>query len=142
MTATTAPTAATAGTREAIRRSLARDVASLADRARQTRDRAEELLLRSSTVLAHCGEVQALLRSRPSPDDGAVRDRLADARARIAHLERALQSNRRIGMALGVLMARHQLTEEQAFDLLRRQSSRRNVKLAVLAEEVVYTGGL
>src|SRR4051794_2974573 len=35
------------------------------------------------------------------------------------HLERALQSNRDIGVAMGVLMTRNGLTRQQAFDLLR-----------------------
>lgn len=141
MTATT--TATTDGTREAIRRAAAMDVETLHDWARRTRDRAEELALRSAGVLARSGDLQARLGSRPAPSEQEeARDLLTAAETRIANLERALQSNRRIGMALGVLMARHQLTEQQAFDVLRLQSSRRNVKLAELAEQVVYTGGL
>lgn len=139
--ATTAST--TDGARDAIRRPAGEDVGSLHDRVRQTQVRAEELLARSATVLALSGDLRASVRARPAPVDvSAIRRRLADAQQRIAHLEHALRSNRRIGMALGVLMARHQMTEEQAFDVLRLQSSRRNVKLAALAEEVVYTGGL
>ena len=57
-------------------------------------------------------------------------------------LEAALASNRRIGQALGILMASHRLTAEQAFDVLRQYSNRRNVKLAAVAEDVVHTGGL
>lgn len=141
MTATT--TAADDATSGAVRRSAASDFADLQERARQTVERAEELRVRSAGVLARSGDLQALVRARSvRAEVGAARHLLADARTRIANLERALQSNRRIGMALGVLMARHQLTEDQAFDLLRRVSSRRNVKLAALAEEVVYTGGL
>ena len=49
-------------------------------------------------------------------------------------------SNRRIGMAVGILMERHRLTEEQAFDRLRDLSQRRNVKLRDLAEQMIYTG--
>jgi AmiR/NasT family two-component response regulator len=44
-------------------------------------------------------------------------------------------------MAMGILLAHH-LTEEQAFDALRQESMRRNVKLRDLAEEVIYTGTL
>lgn len=57
-----------------------------------------------------------------------------------AHLETALESNRRIGMALGILMAEHKLTEHQAFDLLRTASQRNHVKLRELAEQVILTG--
>jgi hypothetical protein len=45
-------------------------------------------------------------------------------------------------MAIGILMTRHGLTEDLAFDALRQQSSRRNVKLLTLAEGVIYAGGL
>jgi ANTAR domain len=69
-----------------------------------------------------------------------LRARLAAVEARARHLEVALCSNRRIGMALGILMARHALSEEQAFTALRRASGHRNVKLREVAEEVVYTG--
>lgn len=57
-----------------------------------------------------------------------------------SNLEAALESNRRIGMAIGVLMAQHRLTDQQAFDLLRTASQRNHVKLRELAERVVLTG--
>lgn len=56
------------------------------------------------------------------------------------NLESALESNRRIGMAIGILMAEHKVTEQQAFDLLRTASQRNHVKLRELAEQVVMTG--
>jgi tetrahydromethanopterin S-methyltransferase subunit F len=83
----------------------------------------------------------------PRPADGTqpgveeLQERLRAAESRADNLEIALRSNRRIGMAIGVLLARH-LTEEQAFDALRQESMRRNVKLRDLAEEVIYTGTL
>jgi hypothetical protein len=75
-------------------------------------------------------------------DAAALRRRLVVAERKADGLEVALASNRRIGMAIGILMSRHRLTEVQAFDLLRQYSNRRNVKLAVVAEEVLYTGEL
>jgi hypothetical protein len=119
------------------------DAQFLRESSRRARERAEELLVRSATVLARSGDLRGLIGERAAlVDPEEVRDLLRIAQARIANLERALVSNRRIGMALGVLMSRRGLTEEQAFDLLREQSSRRNEKLARLAEEVVYTGDL
>ena len=56
------------------------------------------------------------------------------------HLEKAVASHRRIGIALGILMSQHQLTEQQAFDLLRVASSHTNTKLALVAEDVILTG--
>jgi AmiR/NasT family two-component response regulator len=65
---------------------------------------------------------------------------LAAGATQAHHLEQAVVSNRRIGMAMGILMERHRLTEEQAFDRLRDRSQRSNVKLRDLAEQVIYTG--
>jgi hypothetical protein len=70
-----------------------------------------------------------------------LQERLRAAESCAEHLEIALKTNRRIGMAIGVLLTRH-LTEQQAFDALRLESMRRNVKLRDIAEEVIYTGTL
>lgn len=64
------------------------------------------------------------------------------ARERVANLERALDSNRQIGMAMGILMATHRVTGGDAFALLRIASQNSNRKLAVVAEEVIHTGAL
>jgi ANTAR domain len=141
MTATPTPTSE--GTTGAAPGYAVMDLVTLQAWAQRARDRAEELMLRSASVLARSGELQVRLGPRATPADPEEGPGLlAAAQTRIAHLERALVSNRRIAMALGVLMARHRLTEQQAFDLLREQSSRRNVKLAAIAEEVIYTGDL
>ncbi|HUR73503.1 MAG TPA: GAF and ANTAR domain-containing protein [Sporichthya sp.] len=57
-------------------------------------------------------------------------------------LQQAMLSRATIEQAKGILMARHKVRAEPAFELLRAASSRRNVKLRVLAEEVVETGKL
>ncbi|SDX78516.1 ANTAR domain-containing protein [Geodermatophilus africanus] len=72
----------------------------------------------------------------------ALRTRAEAAEDRADNLERALLTNRRIGMAIGILLERLRVTEEQAFDVLRRESMRQNVRLAQVAEQVVYTGTL
>lgn len=61
-------------------------------------------------------------------------------RAAIANLESALVSARRIGAAIGVLMASQRVTDDQAFRLLVRASQSRNRKLRDIAEDVVLTG--
>lgn len=63
-------------------------------------------------------------------------------RRRAEELEQALRTNRRIGMAMGILMARHQVTDDQAFDLLRIASQNSNRKLADIARDVCDTGAL
>jgi len=80
--------------------------------------------------------------SRVFADLVEMEARVRSAESKAADLERALVSNRRIGMAIGILMARRGLTEEQAFQCLRDESQRRNIKLRELAETVVYTGDL
>ena len=66
----------------------------------------------------------------------------ADDKEHLEDIEKALASNRTIGMAIGVLMARGHVTEEEAFGQLRRASQDLNVKLRVIAEQVVETGHL
>lgn len=58
-----------------------------------------------------------------------------------ASLRRGLLSNREIGKAVGMLMALHDMTEEQAFDLLRSHSQALNIKLADVAREVIEKRG-
>ena len=64
------------------------------------------------------------------------------ARGRATNLVLALESNREIGVAMGILMQRHQVSREVAFDLLRTASQDTNRKLAVVASEVADTGML
>ena len=73
-------------------------------------------------------------------DVPAAHAELASARAQIEHLSRALESNRRIGMAIGIVMARHGLTPDEAFGALRMASQRSHRKLRDIAEDVVFTG--
>ena len=55
------------------------------------------------------------------------------------HLERALISNREIGIAMGILMSEHRFTRQEAFDLLKVASQNSNRKLADIAVEVADT---
>jgi hypothetical protein len=65
-----------------------------------------------------------------------------EARAEAEHLRIALQTNRQIGTATGILMARGLLTSEQAFERLRQASQSLNRKLRDIARYVVETGEL
>jgi GAF domain-containing protein len=53
-------------------------------------------------------------------------------------LEKKADSRDVIGMAKGIIMARQHVTDDQAFDVLRRASQRMNVKLRELADRVVH----
>jgi GAF domain-containing protein len=69
---------------------------------------------------------------------------LAAARAeeRADNLEAALHTNRTIGTAVGILVERHRLTDDQAFEVLRQCSMRGNRKLADIADRLVRSGDL
>ncbi|WP_036467726.1 GAF and ANTAR domain-containing protein [Mycobacterium genavense] len=58
-----------------------------------------------------------------------------------ASLRRGLLSNREIGKAVGMLMALQELTEDEAFDLLRRHSQALSIKLADVARAVIERRG-
>ncbi|MEO6955730.1 MAG: ANTAR domain-containing protein [Antricoccus sp.] len=69
-------------------------------------------------------------------------DQLKLATEQITHLEAALVNARRIGAAIGIIMTRMNLTEDQAFEVLREASQRSNRKLREVADDVLYTGAL
>lgn len=59
--------------------------------------------------------------------------------ARRAHqMDEAIRSRDTIGQAKGILMAREGISEDEAFDLLRRASQRMNVKLRTVAEQIAH----
>jgi GAF domain-containing protein len=60
---------------------------------------------------------------------------LSAARQR-EQLEQAIATRDLIGQAKGILMARQEVTAEEAFDMLRRGSQRLNIKLRELARQV------
>ena len=55
-------------------------------------------------------------------------------------LRRALLTSRTIGVAIGIVMAKQSVTQEAAFDMLRKLSNDTNRKLRDVAEHVVATG--
>ena len=62
--------------------------------------------------------------------------------AEIDNLHTALQASRRIGVAIGILMARYLVPYEQAFGMLAAASQHLNRKLRDIAAEVAETGEL
>lgn len=61
-------------------------------------------------------------------------------REHAANLEVALKTSRRIGAALGILMADRKVSEDDAFQILRKASMDGNRKLRDLAEDILTTG--
>ena len=62
---------------------------------------------------------------------------LAGAREIAGQMEQAMASRAVIEQAKGVLMGRHNINEMVAFELLRRQSQEQNLKLRLLAAQIV-----
>ncbi|MCA1692319.1 MAG: GAF and ANTAR domain-containing protein [Acidimicrobiales bacterium] len=56
---------------------------------------------------------------------------------REAHLETKAVSRDLIGMAKGIIIAQQKVSDDEAFDILRRASQRMNIKLRELAERIV-----
>lgn len=73
---------------------------------------------------------------------GALAVNAAMTQERVANLGRALETNRRIATAVGILMAQHNLSSEQAFNVLSVASQRSNRKLRLIAEDLIEKGTL
>jgi GAF domain-containing protein len=66
---------------------------------------------------------------------------MALARARLeTQLRTAVDSRAGIGQAVGILMERHRVTAEAAFEMLKVASQKLNIRLRDVAEQVVRTG--
>ncbi|WP_116450090.1 GAF and ANTAR domain-containing protein [Blastococcus litoris] len=66
----------------------------------------------------------------------------ADARSTAENLQAALASRAVIDQAKGILMERFRLTADKAFQVLAQTSMKQNIKVRVVAEELVRTGEL
>jgi AmiR/NasT family two-component response regulator len=55
----------------------------------------------------------------------------------ISQLKFALDSNRRIGMAMGLVMGQLEIADDEAFDALRRISQNTNRKLRDVADDII-----
>jgi GAF domain-containing protein len=64
------------------------------------------------------------------------------ARHLAEHLSKALDSRDVIGQAKGILMREHSITGDAAFEMIRRTSQHRNIKVQALAEQIVRAGQL
>jgi transcriptional regulator with GAF, ATPase, and Fis domain len=71
---------------------------------------------------------------------GAAALATANSREKVANLMNALESNREIGVAMGIVMQQHKVTRDQAFNLLRLLSQHLHRKVADIAAEIAETG--
>jgi AmiR/NasT family two-component response regulator len=67
-----------------------------------------------------------------------VLDRVVELGDEVRQLKEALDSNRRIGMAMGLVMGQLQISDDEAFDALRRISQNTNRKLRDVADDIIY----
>ena len=69
---------------------------------------------------------------------------IAKARAtdKVDNLEVALATSRTIGAAVGILVERHRLSEDAAFEVLRTSSQLTNRKVLEISRDLVSTGAL
>lgn len=84
-----------------------------------------------------------------TPDDQAVAHVLArhaavaiGAARKEQNLWQAVDARKRIGQAQGILMERYDLTADKAFAVLLRYSQDRNIKLRLVADQLVEHGSL
>ena len=74
----------------------------------------------------------------PSIEAALVRAKeLADLKKSQAHLNAAVNQRREISIAVGLLMERHRLTREQAFEALRKAARKERRKLDELAAALI-----
>ncbi|KRF22916.1 GAF and ANTAR domain-containing protein [Phycicoccus sp. Soil802] len=85
-------------------------------------------------------EHETLLSIFASTAAGTLRVAHHDDRAK--QLERALHTSRRIGVALGILMNSRQISLDEAWTVLSTASQNNNIKLSVLAHQVLDTGSV
>ncbi|HSU73541.1 MAG TPA: GAF and ANTAR domain-containing protein [Terrabacter sp.] len=83
-------------------------------------------------LTAKSADVGAVIASFASVAIMAIR-----AREEAATLRQGLQSNREIGRAVGLLMAAHHISGDEAFELLRSTSQELNMKLAKVASQII-----
>ena len=83
------------------------------------------------------------LEERADLDDELIAELRAEgmlSREQTANLVEALRSSRKIGAAMGIVMAHRRVGEDAAFEILRKASQDGNRKVRVIADEIVRTG--
>ena len=96
------------------------------------------LNLYSTRIAAY--DEQSLTRGAIFATHAALALDRAHEREEVQGLERALETNRQIAMAMGIVMADRKCAQDQAFAHLRNVSQSLNRKLRDIAAEVVETG--
>ena len=94
-------------------------------------------------VVKPFNSAELLARVRAHDQMNQLRDlAIGEAETTVGQLRQALQTNRTIGTAVGIVMAAYGLDQQRAFQVLVRTSQQNNRKLHDVAAEVVRTGSL
>jgi DNA-binding response OmpR family regulator len=94
-------------------------------------------------VVKPFNSAELLARVRAHHQMNQLRDlAIGEAETTVGQLRRALQTNRTIGTAVGIVMTRYELDLGRAFQVLVRSSQQTNRKLHDIATEVIRTGSL
>lgn len=107
------------------------DIDSLLARAERSEERADKADIRVDEMQARFELDRELISELQA--DGAV------SREHAAQMEDALRTSRTIGAAIGMIMAGRLVTQDEAFEILKRASANKNQKLRNLAAEIVET---
>jgi signal transduction histidine kinase/DNA-binding response OmpR family regulator len=94
-------------------------------------------------VVKPFNSAELLARVRAHDQMNQLRDlAIGEFETTVGQLRQALQTNRTIGTAVGIVMALYGLDQQRAFQVLVRTSQQNNRKLNDIAAEVVRTGSL
>ena len=95
-------------------------------------------------VVKPFNSAELLARVRAHHEINQLRDLAIDhAESTVGQLRQALQTNRTIGTAVGIVMTRYEIDDpERAFKVLVRTSQQHNRKLRDIADELIRTGSL
>ena len=94
-------------------------------------------------VVKPFNSAELLARVRAHDQMNQLRDlALGEFETTVGQLRHALQTNRTIGTAVGIVMTQYELDPQRAFQVLVRTSQQSNRKLNEIAAEVVRTGSL
>ena len=94
-------------------------------------------------VIKPFNSAELLARVRAHYQMNQLRDlAIGEAETTVGQLRQALQTNRTIGTAVGIVMVRYDLDLQRAFRVLVRTRQQSNRKLHDIATEVVLTGSL
>ena len=74
--------------------------------------------------------------------DQALRAELADAKTEVQDLNTEIKNRRIIDRAKGLLMQRQNLTEQQAYEKLRKTAMDKGLKLAEVAQRILDVADL